>query len=103
MEDLKTVFAQRLKTIRKKRGLTQERLAEIVNVAPRHISYIENSKSFPSSDLIERLCKNLNVNYVDFFFSDNLTKDELTDHLLAIIKRLDIKKLKILYQIASNI
>ena len=75
---LKTEFAQRLKNLRKLRNMTQEQLAETVNVDSRHISYIETANSFPSCELIERLCKALDVSYSELFsFESSCSREEL--------------------------
>ena len=63
----KQKFAENLKKIRKSRKLTQEQLAEIVGVDFRYISFIENARSFPSCELIEKLSNALNVDYADLF------------------------------------
>ena len=55
----KQKFAENLKRIRKSRKLTQEQLAEIVGVDFRYISFIENARSFPSCELIEKLSEAL--------------------------------------------
>lgn len=101
---LKKVFASKLKEIRKKRGLTQEHLAELVDVAPRHISFIETARSFPSSDLIERLCFALNITYSDLFdFKEELTREEVLKKLSKILESLDNKKLNYLYKMACEL
>lgn len=101
---LKEEFASKLKEIRKQRGLTQEQLAELVDVAPRHISFIETARSFPSSDLIERICSALNVPYSALFdFREELTREELISNIYAIIDTLDSKKLNYLYKMASEL
>ena len=66
----KQKFAENLKKIRKSRKLTQEQLAEIVGVDFRYISFIENARSFPSCELIEKLSNALNVDYADLFSFD---------------------------------
>lgn len=49
----------RLKERRKKLGLTQEALAEKVNVSVNHISAVENSKENLSIALLLKICENL--------------------------------------------
>lgn len=66
----KEKFAKNLRDIRKSRKLTQEQLAELVGVDFRYISLLENAKSFPSCDLIEKLVKALNINYSELFAFD---------------------------------
>ena len=100
---LKKIFAQNLKQTRKKRGLTQEKLAELVEVAPRHISFLETGRSFPSSDLIERICTVLNIKYADLFnFEEEFSRDEIINRLSTILPTLDDEKLKYLYKLANE-
>lgn len=101
---LKENFAQNLKKIRKSRKLTQEQLAERVGVDFRYISYLENARSFPSSDLIEKLTAALNVDCVELFnFENEISREELEKKLAKLISIFDDEKLKILYKIAKDI
>lgn len=101
---LKEQFAKNLKTIRKSRKLTQEQLAEIVNVDFRYISFLENAKSFPSCDLIEKLSKALNVNYTDLFMNEeNISREQIKKQLIETIELLDNKNLNILLNLAKDL
>jgi len=101
---IKEVLAKKLKEIRKRRGLTQEQLAELVEVAPRHISFIETARSFPSGDLLERICKQLKIKYADLFLADEtLTKEQLISDLSYLMDKMDLKNLSILHKIASEL
>ena len=101
---IKEAFAKRLKEIRKKRGYTQEQLAELVDVAPRHISFIETAKSFPSTDLIERLCKTLKVSYSELFsFNETYSRNELIENLTEIIRKLETDKLTYIYKMTLEL
>lgn len=101
---LKKSFAQKLKIIRKRQGLTQEELAELVEVAPRHISFLETARSFPSCDLIERLCKVLKISYSELFeFDEEIPKAELIERICSSLKRFDIKRLKYIYKMTSEL
>ena len=102
--NLKYCFARNLKKIRKQRGLTQEDLAEMVNVAPRHISFIETARSFPSCDLIERLSAALNASYVSFFEDEgNISRIELLENISRITEKLDEQRLRFVYKVVSNV
>ncbi len=99
---LKQEFSKKLKELRKQRKLTQEQLAEIVHVDFRHISYLETARSFPSCDLLERLCKALNVSFCELFdFNKEISREELITNLTELMNRLDNKKLNSLYKIAQ--
>ena len=101
---LKEQFAKNLKTIRKSRKLTQEQLAEIVNVDFRYISFLENAKSFLSCDLIEKLSKALNVNYTDLFMDEeNMSREQIKKQLIETIELLDNKNLNILLNLAKDL
>jgi transcriptional regulator with XRE-family HTH domain len=67
MKRLGTIFIKNLKEYRKKCGLTQEQLAEKVNVTPHYIGMIEMGRNFPATDLIERIAKALNVEMYELF------------------------------------
>ncbi|CCY63155.1 transcriptional regulator XRE family [Clostridium sp. CAG:967] len=100
----KEKFAKNLRDIRKSRKLTQEQLAELVGVDFRYISLLENAKSFPSCDLIEKLVKALNINYSELFaFDEDLSREEIENRLGELIKFISDKNLKILYNIAKEI
>lgn len=55
------VFGRRIAAIRKKRGLTQEKLAERADVTNNFISHIETCRSIPSLETVVKLCNALDV------------------------------------------
>ena len=99
----KQKFAKNLKLLRRSRKMTQEQLAELVNVDFRYISLIENAKSFPSCDLIEKLSSALNVSYKELFdFEEDVTRENLEKDLTKILRTLNSQNLKILYTVAKQ-
>jgi transcriptional regulator with XRE-family HTH domain len=56
---------QRLKQSREKLGLTQESLAELVNLSVRNITRYENGESQPTADNLASMARVLNVS-VDY-------------------------------------
>lgn len=105
MSTLKELFGLRIKELRHKRQLTQEQLAEMVNVDIKHISCIERGKNFPSSDLIERLAKALNIHDLAeiFEFSHHQEKDALLGQINDIINTLDEEKLKFAHRMLTTL
>ena len=100
----KQKFAENLKKIRKSRKLTQEQLAEMVGVDFRYISFIENARSFPSCELIEKLSNALNIDYADLFsFDETFSRQHYEMQLLEIVKLLNDKNLKTLLKIAKDL
>ena len=55
-------FSQRLRELRKERGLTQEELAKKLELAKSSISMYENGKRKPSFEVLEMFADFFNVN-----------------------------------------
>lgn len=67
LKNTKQLLGARIKELRKGRRLSQEELAELIGIEPRHMSRIEVGKSYPSLDRLERIANALNVDLRDFF------------------------------------
>lgn len=61
------IFKRNLKYYRKKKGLTQEQLAELVNCNPKYISEIESRNKFPSAETIDALASVLEISAAQLF------------------------------------
>lgn len=55
------LLGQRLRSIRKKHGLTQEKVAELANISPQHFSGIETGSAKVSLPTLVRLCNALDT------------------------------------------
>lgn len=88
MDNIKSLFGQRIKNLRKKRNLTQAQIAELVEVDAKHISCIENGKNFPSPELIAKLAKAFNLHTKELFEFENMPTT--IDFKNEIIKALEI-------------
>ena len=67
--NVKEIFGENLKHFRKLRKLTQEELAEKLNIIPNHLSRIENGKSFVTAELLDALCVIFNTTPASFFYT----------------------------------
>lgn len=87
MSDTKKLVGQRIKTLRKAKGLTQDQLAEQVGMDSRHISRLETGTHFPSIDSLEAIAKALGVQLKDFFdFPSNESPEELRAFLAEVVR-----------------
>lgn len=81
MSDFKKLLGQRIRNIRKSKGLTQEKLAELINIETPSLSYLETGKYAPSIDTLQKLSEVLNVQPWEFYYftqvSDEQKKEEL--------------------------
>ena len=76
-------IGQRIQKYRLQRNLTQEQLAEAINVSQKHLSRIENGYHNPRFDMVIQIANALNVP-VDVFARD--VPDDDVDVFLADIR-----------------
>lgn len=55
------LFGERLRATRKKRGLEQQKLAELIGLPPSSISHFENGSRKPSFDNLRAIAQQLDV------------------------------------------
>lgn len=67
--DIKQLFGQRVKELRNKKGISQEKLAEFSDLHRTYISSIELGKRNVALENIARLAKALDCNIEDLFKS----------------------------------
>jgi transcriptional regulator with XRE-family HTH domain len=105
MKTTKESLGGRIKEFRKLRKLSQEQLAEEVNIDPKHLSRIEVGRGFPSLDTLENLAKALNVELKDFFeFVHNTqNKKGLKETLNSLLRDADEERLKLLVRIVRAV
>ena len=65
--DRKSLLGKRLRELRKRRNITQEKLSELVSVDPATISNIENGKNYPAMNNLENIIDVLGVSYAEVF------------------------------------
>ena len=67
MTDLRKILASNIKLYRKTLGLTQEKLAEMVDISFNYIALIETGRRFPSIKMLERIAKALKRDTLELF------------------------------------
>lgn len=94
--DTKKLIGARLKELRKQAGLTQEQLAEVVELDARHLSRLEVGKHFPSLDSLERIAVALNVPLVEFFqFASDESPAALRAYITRFVKGANVAQLRL--------
>lgn len=71
-KDFQVKFGDKLRNLRKQKGLTQERLSFDSNVSRSHIGMIENARRDISLSAIFRLSRALEINFQSLFDFDDL-------------------------------
>lgn len=86
--DKKKLLGSRLRELRKRRGLNQEKLAELISVEPATISNIENGKNYPSMTNLECILNVLNYNFLDVFdFEHKDSNENLLEKIQELLKQ----------------
>lgn len=67
MSDILKKLGKRIREERKRKGLTQEKLAEKVELSPVYIGYIETGKQAPYLKTLERIAESLGVEVYELF------------------------------------
>jgi transcriptional regulator with XRE-family HTH domain len=75
MTNIRKVLADNIRTFRHEQGLSQAKLAEKVDTATHYILMIEAGRSWPSSEMLERIALALNKDSLDLFSLVPLQQD----------------------------
>ncbi len=101
--NIKRQFGAKVKRLRQKRGLTQEQLAEKIDVATRTLCGIENGENFVTSETLDRMLNVLDISSSELFAFDHIKpQDELKDEIITDIQNLkDRGKIETIYKIVK--
>jgi transcriptional regulator with XRE-family HTH domain len=94
--EIRKRVALRLRAIRKRRGLSQEQLAELIDRSPDAISNIERGVSVASYETLEALASGLGIPVADFFAdseSESPARTEAMTRLTDAARQLDDRTL----------
>ena len=99
-----SVIGKRIQEIRKKCGLTQERLAEKLNVSVGYISQLERGITRVNLDTLSNISSELDCDII-YFLTDVTINDKnfLNDELAKIFNDMNSSQRKMLLEIAEII
>lgn len=75
--DVKKLIGQRIRDLRKGRGLSQDKLAELSHINPKHLSSIEGGKENVTIELLAKVAHGLNVQIRELFEIDDDSVQDL--------------------------
>lgn len=94
-KEFKKQFGQRIRQLRKAKNLTQEKLAECVDIDTQHLCKTENGMHFPSLKNILKIANGLEVEPANLFDFKNNEKNESIYKINYMIKnKLSAEELK---------
>jgi len=105
MENLKLKLGMRIKHLRKAQNITQDSLAEMLNMDITSLSKIETGRNYPQPETVEKISKALGVEVGQMFtFKNEYSPQEYIELILKNIEFLknDTDKLRMIYSITSS-
>ena len=100
--ELKKLIGNKIKTIRKQKGITQEKLAELIGIETPSMSNIETGKYSPSIETLQKLAEILNVKPYEFYQVEDLTLTDKKNEIKNILNE-NPKLIEITYKILNSI
>lgn len=80
--DIKKLLGKRIQEIRKSKKMTQEQVAEIIEMEPASLSNIENGKYYPTAENLEKILNALETKPSELFIIEHLaSNDELLNEM----------------------
>ncbi|BCS52632.1 helix-turn-helix domain-containing protein [Geobacter sp. SVR] len=100
MKATKVLLGERIRELRRSRGLTQEQFADLIGVEQKHVSRLELGKSFPPIERLEKIAEALQVPLRNIFDFVHLADQEArTASLDEMMKQLNEENQKIAYKV----
>ncbi|WP_342571476.1 helix-turn-helix transcriptional regulator [Paenibacillus sp. FSL R5-0749] len=109
MTKLRNSIGERIRAIRKAKGLTQQQLAELSGLDDAYIGSVERGERNFSVDTLEKITIGLKVSVYQLFFdTSNINKEDLDHHnaiaeYTSIISDIKPEQLKILRNIINEL
>lgn len=103
MNEIKKNLGKKIKYFREQKGLTQEKLAEMLDFNCRSLSFIECGTNFVTADTLEKLCKFLEVTPKQLFdFEYNHQKPQDMKKEILVLLEQNNDKLTDVYKIIKG-
>ncbi len=102
MTDVKKLIGNRIKTLRRARGMSQEELAETISMNTKYLSSIERGKANPTLDTFMKMADALKVGIPELFNIEYEPK-ELAQLIAGLIGEGDKTKLQLAAKVLNAI
>ena len=103
MNEIKYLLGLKIKELRNKKGLSQQQLAELINIDQRNLSNIECGNTFPTKSLLA-ITEAFNITLPELFDFNYLAKntDDMKKYIVKRLDNLDNSLKKILYKLIHS-
>ena len=104
METCKKLLGNRIKELRKSRGLTQEKLSELLGCEPNHVAKIEAGIHFPQPEKLEILAKVFDIKMKDLFdYEHKYSQSTIKNKIKTWVNDAKISELEFIYKTITNL
>ncbi|MBW1834944.1 MAG: helix-turn-helix transcriptional regulator [Deltaproteobacteria bacterium] len=102
--DIRQMLGSRIKDIRTKKGMSQEKLSEKMGINPKYLSSIERGKENPTLNTFIKLAQSLKVDIGEIFnFIQAEDSSKRKSLVKSLLKEADSEQLKLALKILSAI
>lgn len=98
--DTKQLLGKRIKELIKKRGISQDRLAEMIGVEPTALSNIVTGRNYPLFSTLEKITSVLNISLEEIFKFKHLDDQESLKREIVSVLEKNPTKMQDFYKIA---
>ena len=88
-----------IKELRIKHGLTQEEFAEKIGISIQGLSNLERNRYQPTSETIDKICKNFNISPVELLLTKNKDNENLLKNINSLLNECSTARLKQIFEI----
>lgn len=103
MEEILLQLGQTIKAARRAAGVTQEELAEKVDITSRFLMGIENEGRNPSFLVLHGISQLLNIPPENFFNSENAITENEKEQLIRLLSQCDERDIRVLTATAKGL
>ncbi len=92
-------IGQRIRKFRKALDLSQEQLAEKIDISVTHMSHIETGNTKMSLPVLAALATALSVRTDDLLFEKPTSRSDINDDIIALLENCNSNELNIIYDV----
>ena len=99
----KELLGLKIKELRKQKKLTQEKLAEILNLDIGYVSKLEVGRNFPTIGTLQKIADALDVELYELFQFTEAKENDFKTEIIKIYDKLNKEKQYTLYRVARDL
>jgi transcriptional regulator with XRE-family HTH domain len=88
MTHFQNIFIRNLRFLRTKAELSQLKFSELIEITPNYLNAVENGKYFPSPEVIDRICKVLEILPYQLFLEEQTFSNSEKTQTIQLISKL---------------